>query len=93
MPGVMIVEAMAQCGALMFLHMVPDREQKLFLFGGIDKARFRKPVVPGDQLIIECTTLQRRATTARLKGVARVDGAIVAEAEMLSMMVDRKDVK
>jgi 3-hydroxyacyl-[acyl-carrier-protein] dehydratase len=73
--------------------MLPDREQKLFFFGGIDKARFRKPVVPGDQLIIECTVLQRRANTARLRGVANVDGKVVAEAEMLSVMVDRKDVK
>ena len=93
MPGVMIVEAMAQCGALMFLHMIENRDEKLFLFGGIDKARFRRPVVPGDQLIIECETLQQRATTVRLKGVARVEGVVVAEAELLSMMVDRKDLK
>jgi beta-hydroxyacyl-ACP dehydratase FabZ len=93
MPGVMIVEAMAQCGALMFLHQLEDRDQKLFFFGGIDKARFRRPVVPGDQLIIECTTLQKRATTVRLRGEAKVDGTLVAEAELMSVMVDRKDVK
>ncbi|HYC61281.1 MAG TPA: 3-hydroxyacyl-ACP dehydratase FabZ [Thermoanaerobaculia bacterium] len=89
MPGVLIVEAMAQCSAVLFLHDLPDRESKLFLFGGVDKARFRKPVVPGDQLIMECEVLQRRASTVKMKGVARVDGTVVAEAEMLSVMTDR----
>jgi beta-hydroxyacyl-ACP dehydratase FabZ len=91
MPGVLIVEAMAQCSAVLFLLDLPDREKKLFLFGGIDKARFRKPVVPGDQLIIECVVLQRRTSMVKVKGVARVDGAIVAEAEMLSVMTDRPE--
>lgn len=89
MPGVLIIEAMAQCGALLLIHEIPDRQSKLFFFGGIDKARFRKTVVPGDQLILEMTVLQRRANTARLQGVAKVDGAVVAEAELLSVMVDR----
>jgi beta-hydroxyacyl-ACP dehydratase FabZ len=92
MPGVLIVEAMAQCGAVMFLQGIPERDQKLFFFGGIDKARFRKPVVPGDQLILELTVLQKRANTVRLRGEARVGGALVAEAELLSVMVDRKDL-
>jgi beta-hydroxyacyl-ACP dehydratase FabZ len=91
MPGVLIVEAMAQCSAVLFLLDLPDREKKLFLFGGIDKARFRKPVVPGDQLIIECVVLQRRTSMVKVKGIARVDGAIVAEAEMLSVMTDRPE--
>ena len=89
MPGVLIVEAMAQCSAVLFLMDLPERDSKLFLFGGVDKARFRKPVVPGDQLIMECEVLQRRASTVKMKGVARVDGAVVAEAEMLSVMTDR----
>lgn len=89
MPGVLIIEAMAQCGALIFLKNMPDREKKLFFFGGIDKARFRKPVTPGDQLIMEVTVLQRKASTARLKGVARVGDTIAAEAELLSVMVER----
>ncbi len=91
MPGVLIVEAMAQCGAILFLSKMPDRDKKLFLFGGIDKARFRKPVLPGDQLIMEVETLQRRSNTAKLKGVARVDGVVVAEAELLSVMTDRPE--
>ncbi len=89
MPGVLIVEAMAQCGAVLFLKNIPDRHRKLFYFGGIDKARFRKPVVPGDQLILEVTVLQRRAATARLQGIARVGDGVVAEAELMSVMVER----
>jgi beta-hydroxyacyl-ACP dehydratase FabZ len=91
MPGVLIVEAMAQCAAVLFLRELPDREKKLFLFGGVDKARFRKPVVPGDQLILECEMLQRRASTVRMRGTAKVDGVVVAEAEMLSVMTDRPE--
>lgn len=93
MPGVLIVEAMAQCGALLFLQNIEDRDEKLFYFGGIDKARFRKPVIPGDQLILEVTTLQARANTAKLRGVAKVDDAVVAEAELLSVMVDRQSLR
>lgn len=89
MPGVLIVEAMAQCCAVLFLKDIEDRERKLFLFGGVDKARFRKPVIPGDQLIMECTVLQKRASTVRMHGEAKVDGAIVAEADMLSVMTER----
>jgi beta-hydroxyacyl-ACP dehydratase FabZ len=89
MPGVLIVEAMAQCCAVLFLKDIEDRDKKLFLFGGVDKARFRKPVIPGDQLIMECTVLQKRASTVRMRGEAKVDGAIVAEADMLSVMTER----
>lgn len=91
MPGVLIVEAMAQCCAVLFLRELPDRDKKLFLFGGIDKARFRKPVIPGDQLILECEVLQKRSGTVKMKGTARVNGAIVAEAQMLSVMTDRPE--
>ncbi|HEX2061022.1 MAG TPA: hotdog domain-containing protein, partial [Thermoanaerobaculia bacterium] len=89
MPGVLIIEAMAQCGAVLALRDMEDRDRKLFLFGGVDKARFRKPVVPGDQLILECEVLQRRASTVKVKGTARVNDAVVAEAELLSVMVER----
>jgi len=91
MPGVLIVEAMAQCGGILFLLDIPDREKKLFLFGGVDKARFRKPVVPGDQLILTIDLLQRRASTIRLRGTATVNEVVVAEAELLSVMVDRPE--
>jgi len=89
MPGVLIVEAMAQCGAVMILRDIPDREKKLFLFGGVDKARFRRPVVPGDQLIMEVDLLARRSNSVKIHGVAKVDGNVVAEADMLSVMTDR----
>ena len=91
MPGVLIVEAMAQCSALLGLREMSEEERakKLFLFGGIDKARFRRPVVPGDQLILECEVLHRRATTVKMRGVAKVNDVVVAEAELLSMLVDR----
>jgi beta-hydroxyacyl-ACP dehydratase FabZ len=91
MPGVLIVEAMAQCGGILFLLGIPDREKKLFLFGGVDKARFRKPVIPGDQLILECEVLNQRASTVKLKGTARVNDVVVAEAEMLSVMTTRPE--
>lgn len=91
MPGVMIIEAMAQCGAVLFLKDLENRDEKLFYFGGIDKARFRRPVVPGDQLILELDVLQQRAQSARLRGIGRVDGKVVAEAEMMTVMADRPE--
>jgi len=93
MPGVLIIEAMAQCGAVLFLReLEPEkRATKIFYFAGINKAKFRKPVVPGDQMTMELTVLQRRASSARLRGVARVDGSVVAEAEILSAMGDRPE--
>jgi beta-hydroxyacyl-ACP dehydratase FabZ len=93
MPGVLIVEAMAQCSALLGLRDMTEEERakKLYLFGGIDKARFRKPVVPGDQLILECDVLQRRGPMVKMRGEAKVNGALVAEAELLSMLVDRPE--
>ena len=89
MPGVLIIESMAQCAAVLFLMDLPDREKKLFYFGAVDRARFRKPVLPGDQLILECDVLQRRGGTVRIRGNAKVDGVLVAEAELLSVTVDR----
>ena len=93
MPGVLIVEAMAQCCALLGLRDMTEeqRAKKLYLFGGIDKARFRRPVVPGDQLILECEVLHRRASSVKMRGVAKVDGVVVAEAELLSVLVDRPE--
>jgi beta-hydroxyacyl-ACP dehydratase FabZ len=89
MPGVLIIEAMAQCGAVLYYYPMADRDKKLFLFGGVDKARFRRPVVPGDQLILTCETMQARSNTVKLRGSARVGETVVAEAELLSVMVDR----
>jgi len=91
MPGVLIVEAMAQCAAILGLREMPDRDKKLFLFGGVDKARFRRPVVPGDQLRLECIVLHRRATSVKIHGKATVDGQLVAEAELFSVLIDRPE--
>ncbi len=89
MPGVLIVEAMAQVGGVLLLSDVPDRDKKLVLFAGIDEARFRRPVVPGDQVRFEVEVLRLKASTCKLQGKAFVDGALAAEAVILSAMVDR----
>ena len=92
MPGVLIVEAMAQTAGVMMLANIPDRESKLVFFTGIDNARFRRPVVPGDQLRLELTVLRLRPRYIRLQGEAYVDGQLVAEAEISSSLVDRSVV-
>jgi len=89
MPGVLIVEAMAQAGAVLLLHDLPGRNDKLVYFTGIDGARFRRAVVPGDQLRLTMEVLNLRARTCKMRGKAEVDGQLVSEAEILSAMVDR----
>ncbi len=89
MPGVLIVEAMAQAGGFLLLSQMDDREDKLIYFAGIDKCRFRKPVVPGDQLIFEVEMVAKRSTFAKIRGRALVDGVVVCEAEMMSALADR----
>ena len=89
MPGVLIVEAMAQAGALLLLREIPDRESKLVFFAGIDRARFRQPVFPGDDLRLELTVLSRRVNIAKMDGKAYVGDKLVAEAQLLAMLVDR----
>jgi beta-hydroxyacyl-ACP dehydratase FabZ len=89
MPGVLIVEAMAQAGAVLLLHDLPGREEKLVYFTGIDGARFRKAVVPGDQLRLTMEVLKLRSRSCKMRGKAEVDGQLVAEAEIFSAMVDR----
>jgi len=90
MPGVLIVEAMAQVGAVLTLFSVADRHSKLVYFTGIESARFRRPVVPGDQIRIEMTVLQLRSRACRMAGTATVDGTLVAEATIMAAMVDRQ---
>src|SRR5215471_18263041 len=89
MPGVLIVEAMAQTAGVMMLASLPDRETKLVFFTGIDSAKFRRPVVPGDQLRLELTVLKLRPRYIKLRGEAYVDGQLVAEAGISSALVDR----
>ncbi|MGH7631645.1 MAG: 3-hydroxyacyl-ACP dehydratase FabZ [Gemmatimonadales bacterium] len=90
MPGVLIVEAMAQVGGCLMLGAMEQPERKLVYFMGLDGVRFRRPVRPGDQLRMEVTVLQVRGGTVRMKGVATVEGKTVAEGEMLAQIVDRE---
>lgn len=89
MPGVLIVEAMAQTGGLLLMGQVDDPEGKVVYFMAIDKVKFRRPVTPGDQLRFELEMLQFRGRTCRMRGVGYVDGQPVAEAEMMARVVDR----
>lgn len=87
-PGVLIVEAMAQTGGCLVLQSVPSRADKLIYFMSIDNVKFRKPVVPGDQMIMEVKVITLKGKIAKLRGEAFVDGQKVAEAEFMSMLVD-----
>ncbi|HEX3875377.1 MAG TPA: 3-hydroxyacyl-ACP dehydratase FabZ [Bryobacteraceae bacterium] len=89
MPGVLIVEAMAQAAGVLVLSGIPDRDQKLVFLVAIENARFRKPVVPGDQLRLEMTVVKRRSNVAKMAGKATVNGVLVAEAEVMCKLEDK----
>jgi len=89
MPGVLIVEAMAQAGGVLLMGTVDDPESKVVYFMSIDNIKFRKPVRPGDQLRFEVDIIQLRGKVCRIAAVAKVDGAVVCEAEMAAMVRDR----
>jgi 3-hydroxyacyl-[acyl-carrier-protein] dehydratase len=89
MPGVLIVEAIAQAGGLLLLTEVPNHDEMLMVFTGIEKARFRRPVAPGDQLRIEVVVRAWRTTAARLEGKAYVDGKVACEATVTCRLVPR----
>ncbi len=85
MPGVLILEGMAQVGGIMAYYANPEAiGQKLLFFAGIDKARFRKPVVPGDQLFFTLDLVKQKRGISVMSGVARVEGKVVAEAELMA---------
>ncbi len=88
MPGVLIIEAMAQVGGILLLRTVPDRENKLVYFMGIDQAKFRKPVLPGDQLRFEVEVMRLKSRVCKMQGKAYVGEDLVAEAIIMSSMVD-----
>ena len=90
MPGVLIIEALAQCGALLILREFADRAGKLPFFSGIKEGRFRQPVVPGDTLVLEVTALRVGSRVQRMRGEAKVDGQLVAEAEITCVIVERE---
>ena len=89
MPGVLIIEAMAQVAGVLVLKEIADRANKLVLLASVDGAKFRRPVVPGDQLRIEMRVIKRKASVAKMAGTAMVDGVVVAEAEMMCKLADR----
>jgi beta-hydroxyacyl-ACP dehydratase FabZ len=89
MPGVLIVEAMAQAGGFMLLNAIEEPEKKLVYFMGIDGVRFRKPVIPGDQLRLEIEMIQFRPNSCKMGGKALVDDKIVAEGTFMAVVVDR----
>jgi beta-hydroxyacyl-ACP dehydratase FabZ len=89
MPGVLIVEAMAQVAGVLVLMHIPDRKNKLVLLASIEQAKFRHPVRPGDQLRIEMKVTKRKASVAKMQGKATVDGVVVAEAELMCKLADR----
>ncbi len=89
MPGVLIIEAMAQVGGLLVLEQMENLEDKVIYFMSLDNVKWRRPVIPGDQIRFEVEILQIRGSTCRMKGVGRVDNQVVAEAEMMARVVDR----
>ncbi len=89
MPGVLIMEALAQAGGLMIGFSDVDIQDKVFMFTGIDKAKFRRPVVPGDQLMLKCQLTRRKLNIWRMEGQALVDGEIAAQAQLTAAIVDR----
>lgn len=89
MPGVLQIEALAQVGAILALREFENRDEKIPFFSGIESARFRRPVVPGDTLRLEVTALRVGSKVQKMRGVASVDGNITAEAEIMSVIADR----
>jgi beta-hydroxyacyl-ACP dehydratase FabZ len=90
MPGVLIVEAMAQVAGVLVLKRMPDRKKKVVLLVSVEQAKFRRPVRPGDTLRIEMVVTRRKATVAKMAGRATVDGNVVAEAEVMCKLADRE---
>ena len=89
MPGVLMVEAIAQAGGALLMTEIPDRDSKLMVFTGIENARFRRPVTPGDQLRIEVTVLNWRSRAVKMQGNITVDGKLVCDAIVMCQVVPR----
>jgi 3-hydroxyacyl-[acyl-carrier-protein] dehydratase len=90
MPGVLILEGMAQAGGLLLLLEIPDRENKLLFLAAVDGVRFRRPVVPGDQMRIEVKVLKWRGDFCKIEGRATVNGQLASEATLMCKMIDRE---
>ena len=89
MPGVLVVEAMAQTAAVCLLVSLPDRDARIPYFTGIDACKFRRPIIPGDQLRLEVEILSARTRLSKCRGLATVNGVLCAEAQIFSSFVDR----
>ena len=89
MPGVLIIESMAQVGGMLLMRTIADPSSKVVYFLSLDNVKFRRPVKPGDQLRIEMEVLQIRGMMCKMRGVATVDGQVVTEADMSAMVRDR----
>jgi 3-hydroxyacyl-[acyl-carrier-protein] dehydratase len=89
MPGVLIIECLAQAAGCLFFSKEADPTAKLMFLSGVDKARFRRPIVPGDQIIVNAEIVSARLGLVKIKAEARVDGALCAEAEIMSSLVNR----
>jgi beta-hydroxyacyl-ACP dehydratase FabZ len=89
MPGVLIIEAMAQVAGVLVLREMADRKSKLVLLASVDSAKFRRPVLPGDQLRIEMRVVKKKSSVAKMAGKATVDGQVVAEAEVMCKLAER----
>jgi len=92
MPGVLIVEAMAQVGGILAFQSAPGDQEYLVYFTGIDGVRFRRPVRPGDQLVLELTCLRRRGHMWKFRGEAFVDGKLICEGELMATLMPRDNV-
>ena len=92
MPGVLQIEALAQVGAILALRDFENRDDKIPFFTGIEDAKFRRPVVPGDTLVLEVTALRIGSKVQKMRGVATVDGLVTAEATIMSIIADRPTV-
>src|SRR5437879_13357646 len=89
MPGVLIVEAMAQAGGALLLTEIPDRDHKLMVFTGIERAKFRKPIIPGDQVRLEVEVIVWRSNAVKMQGKAFVDSKLACEAVISCALVNR----
>ena len=90
MPGVLIIETMAQVAGVLVLKSIPDRKNKLVLLASVEEAKFRRPVLPGHQLRIEMKVTRRKASVAKMQGTATVDGLVVAEAILMCKLADKE---
>jgi 3-hydroxyacyl-[acyl-carrier-protein] dehydratase/UDP-3-O-[3-hydroxymyristoyl] N-acetylglucosamine deacetylase/3-hydroxyacyl-[acyl-carrier-protein] dehydratase len=92
MPGVLVVEALAQAGGILLFHSVPEPETKFVFLSKIDKTKFRKPVVPGDQLRLNVEIIKLKSKFCHIRGKASVDNEVVVEGEIMASLFNKEDV-